>query len=347
MANIICGISGVPFKTPHIPMTLHKREMNHPIFYLPQKRLLGIYSLYLKGQLTDIDSYLLFVALLKSTDNVTFSVITQVSTSTERIIASNIRQLVEVIWETNAILHPSFKQPSFYISQHTANLDNIKMWIVSWRKNIEEFKSGIDSRSSAKKLLETEKRLERLILSPDITGDLKLLSAVANWASLAADFPIAKMDDWKLLIRKCYNMQSMFNTPKKDLIELKEYCEENIEAGSLYYHNLMKVLRTGIANHNDFLGLGYLTSDPADKSSSYNYTLLDTPENEAKGEAAILAIIASAPTSEPIKNEYKTLTEFLKAKLAYRAAQEAGMKATSPSPKKEGRERSEGMEGEL
>ena len=326
MARVICGISGVPFKTPYIPMTLHNREMNHPIFYLPQKRLLGIYSLYIKGQLTDIDSYLLFVALLKSTSNITFSVPTEVSTSTERIIASNIRQLVSVIWETNAILHPTFKQPKFYIDGNNANLDNIKMWILAWRQNIEAFKLGIDTRSHAKKILDTEKRLERLIFSPTSTTDITLCNAVANWAALSADFPSNREDNWKRIIRKAYNMEAMFLTAKKDIVELLRYCENNMEAGSIHYHKLMEVLRAAIANHNDFLGLGALTTvsgqDRVD--NSYGYTLLDEPEDVEKGEEALLSIIADAPIEEPTQAQYSTKLAYLKARLSYQAAKQAG-----------------------
>ena len=64
MSEIICGISSIPFKCQHIPIRLIKREVNHPIFSVDQKRLLGLYSKYVKNHLTDIDSYLLFLALL-------------------------------------------------------------------------------------------------------------------------------------------------------------------------------------------------------------------------------------------------------------------------------------------
>lgn len=321
MARIICGTTGVPFKCDHVPMTLAHRELSHPIFYLPQKKLLGLYTTYTKGHLSDIDAYLLFVALLASTDNVVFAVPTEVTESTTQIIASNIGQLVAVIWESNAIIHPSFKQPRFYIRPDTANLDNIKIWILAWRKNIEDFKLGIDNRSYTKRLKEVEERLSRLIFSPSSTTDTQLCNAVANWACLAAGFPVAKMDDWKLIIRKCYNMQAMFSTPKRNLIELKEYCEENLEAGSIHYFNLMKILRAGIANHNDFLGLGSLDSN----NTSYGYTLLDEPEDTAIGDKSMLDIIASAPKEEPIQANYPNKIEFLKAKMAYRAALRAGV----------------------
>ena len=213
MAKIICGISDIPIIIPHVPMTLSRREYNHPIFYLPQRKLLGLYSTYTKDHLTDIDSYLLFLALLKSTDSVEFVVPAQITSSTAHLIAANIGQLVNIIWQTNAIRHPSFKQPRFFIRADTANLDNIKIWIASWQKNIDDFKSGIDRDSEIRKLKKVEDKLARLIHSPE-AGNIRLASAVAEWADKAACFPISKKDAWKLIIRKCYNLEAMFSTPK-------------------------------------------------------------------------------------------------------------------------------------
>jgi len=312
MAQILCGISNVPFKCDHIPMTLRNREYNHPIFSMPQKRLLGLYSIYTKGELTDIDAYLLFVALLHSTDAVEFVVPTEVSTSTSSIIAANIGQLVRVIWETNAIAHPSFKQPRFYIRKDTANLDNIKIWIAAWAKNIDDFKEGIDYASAQEKLTKIENTLSRLIFSPE-AGQIKLASAVAEWADKAAEFPVTKRDNWKSIIRKCYNLEAMFSTPKEDLLELKAYCEENLEAGSIHFHTLMKTIKTGIANHNDFLGLSSL-----DSGDGCGYTLLTT--DNTRQEAAMLAIVDSAPSTEPVQANYPDKISFIRAKLAYKQA---------------------------
>ena len=312
MAKIICGISDIPITIPHVPMTLSRREYNHPIFYLPQKRLLGLYSTYTKGQLTDIDSYLLFLALLKSTESVEFVVPAKITVSTPHIIAANIGQLVNTIWSTNAIRHPSFKQPKFFIRQDTANLDNIKIWIAAWKSNIEDFKSGINRDSDIRKLKKVEDKLSKLIFSPE-AGKTKLSSAVAEWADKAACFPVATRDSWKLIIRKCYNLEAMFSTPKKDLVAIKEYCEENLEVGSIHYHTLMKTLRAGIANHNDFLGIGSLNS-----ASSESYTLLTT-DNTIE-EAATLSLISKAPDKEPVLADYDNKLAYLRAKMAYREA---------------------------
>ena len=313
MAKIICGISDIPLTIPHVPMTLSRREYNHPIFYLPQRKLLGLYTTYTKGHLSDIDSYLLFLALLKSTDAVEFVVPALITTSTPHIIAATIGQLVNVIWSTNAIRHPSFKQPRFFLRADTANLDNIKIWIASWQGNIDNFKQGINTESDIRKLKKVEDKLSKLIFTPE-AGETRLASAVAEWADKAACFPTAKRDAWKLIIRKCYNLNAMFSTPKKDIIEIKCFCEENLEIGSIHYHTLMKTLRTGIANHNDFLGLGVF--DSKDDSS---YTLLTT-DNTIE-EAATLSLISKAPAEEPVETEFNgNKLAYLRAKMAYREA---------------------------
>jgi len=282
---------------------------------LPQKRLLGLYTTYTKGELTDIDSYLLFLALLNSTESIKFIVPAEISTSTPSIIANNIAQLVSVIWETNAIQHPSFRQPKFTIRQDTANLDNIKIWIKAWRANIEDFKLGQHRQAAIQDLQSTENKLSKLIFTPE-AGNIKLAACVAEWADKAAEFPKNKAEYWKATIRKCYNLNAMFSTPKRDLLDIKEYCEENLEAGSIHFHKLLETLRAGIANHNDFLGMGSLT----DSSTDCGYTLLDTVD-DTKNDEALIDIAAKAPDNPPVQSNYPNKLAYLKARLAYTQAQ--------------------------
>ena len=102
----------------------------------------------------------------------------------------------------------------------------------------------------------------------------------------------------------------MFSTPISEIREVKEYCEENIEAGSIHFHALMSTLREGSARHTDFLGL----SSP----NSLGYTLL--PVDTSKNTTEVEAIIAKAPTSTPIRTDYSTDLEFMRARLRYRVA---------------------------
>jgi len=315
MARITCPISGIKFKCEHVPMSIASNDYAHPIFYLPQRKLLGLYTTYTKGNLTDTDSYLLFLALLHSTGNVSFSVPATQTNQTQFIIAANIAQLVRVMWQTDSIVHPSFRQPSYVVREDTADLSNIKLWIGAWSKNIIDFKQGLDRLSDLEKLTKIEKKLTKLIFTPE-AGNIKLAAAAADWADKAAVFPKHKRETWKGIIRKCYNLSAMFSTPKKELMELKSYCEENLEVGSVHFHTLMNILKTGIANHNDFLGLGAL--EGTTKAKDCGYTLLET--DNTKNEAALLDIISNAPIEAPIESNYQSKLAYLRAKLAYKQA---------------------------
>lgn len=317
MARITCKFSGITYKCEHVPMTLNHREISHPIFHLPQQKLLSLYSRYSDGALSSTDSYLLFLSLLHSTGAVTFKHPAIYTTETDKIIAANISQLVTVIFKSNAIVHPTFRQPGFVLREDTASLSNIHIWIKAWSRNITEFSLGLSTIRDRENLMEIQNKLTALIKSPE-TKDTQLASAVANWAALAADFPKNKLESWKGIIRRCFNLEAMFSTPKSELAEIKSYCEENLEVGSLHYHTLMKVLKTGIANHNDFLGLdsGFFCDE--DNSGDLGYTLLTT-DNTVQ-EATMLDIISRAPTSPPVESSYPSKIAFLRAKLAYQQA---------------------------
>ena len=335
MANVTCAISGLEYKVPHVPVTLANRETAHPIFYLPQKKLLGIYSRYHKGHLTPTDSYLLFLALIHSTDSVAFTetiTLKPAHVDTQKLIANNIKQLVDVIWQTDAIEHPSFKQPSYIIRPDTADLSCISGWIAAWKQNIYDFKYSRASEAEYEKLTKLENKLSYIMRVG--LHDANLSNAVANWADMAAAFPLAKRELYKATIRKCFNCKVMFSTPKELLIEIKEYCEENIEAGSEHFHVLMETLKEGYRNHMDYLGtiptLESLTSIPSDSISSYTLHSID----ESVEETNIKAAIAKAPATEPVRHNYSDPVAYVRDKLRFRVAAAAAAATAAATSKK-------------
>ena len=50
--KILCSMSGLEFDCDHFPGTFYAKELNHPIFYLPQKRLLTYTGKWAGGELT-------------------------------------------------------------------------------------------------------------------------------------------------------------------------------------------------------------------------------------------------------------------------------------------------------
>ncbi len=312
MAKIHCAISGLSFTTEHGPLTLTLSDgYYHPIFALPYKKLYGLYSKHCAAQLTSTDSYLLFLAFLHSTDQVEWNSPASCNPADKRVtqlVENNLAQLIRVIERTNLITIPSFKQPSFIVAADNSQLSQIPNWIAAWESNIKDFSDGYASAKLQESLQKLENKLSYYLKSGINPENYSF--AVASWASKAAGFPADKSEAWCKLIRSCFNNKKMFATPIADIREVKEYCEENIEAGSIHFHALMSTLREGSSRHTNFLGLP--------SANSLGYTLL--PLEATKNDAEVEALISKATVEPPKRTDYTSSADFIKAKLRYAVA---------------------------
>lgn len=319
MAKVTCAISGIKFSCSYLPINLdHTAGYYHPIFAVKTKTLHGLYVRHTKGELTATDSYLTFLAFLHSSDQITWrhpATLDPNSTVTRRLVENNLHQLIRVLEKTNCIFHPRFTQPSFTVTYENSGLQQIHNWIKAWEDNLTIFENGIADKEDRESLQKIENRLSNLILSGEKPE--KFAHIIASWASKAAEFPVEQDETYQKTIRSCFNMTKMFNTSLALLKEIKEYCESNIEAGSIHFHTLSAVLKEGIRRHHDYLG---------GSSLALGYTLLPTADTveardlEAKNTAEVAALAAKAPATTPARVDYDTDLDFLRAKLAYRIA---------------------------
>lgn len=320
--RILCSYSSLTFSCDYFPGTLDKREACHPVFYLPQKKLLSYLGKWSHGELTPTDSYLLYLSLLKSTDLVQFRVPAILTDKTPAIIAQNMEALAKVVSRLNTVTNPSVSFPQYVISPDTKDLSNTPYWITNWNDSYNDFISGVRSTSNHAEIARREAALERMIKNPH-----KPVSAysteLANWAATAGSFPtfflinpfsalknqISCAEYWKILISKCANEESIFAVRRKDLEELLEHCEDNIPVGSIFSNALFKVLRHALERQKNFLGLGDLDIG----KSTYEILSTDTSTESAN----IRAMIQSAPEAEPKPEQYPTKLAYLKAKLRW------------------------------
>ena len=325
MARIHCAISGLHFSCDHGPLVIRAEDgYFHPIFALPYRKLYGLYSKHCAGELTPTDSYLLFLSFLHSVDKIEWkhpATCDPRSTATRVLIENNLSQLIRVIEATGIITIPSFKQPSFVVTRDNSTLASLPNWILAWEKNIQDFEDGYASRETRESLVKLENKLSYYLKSGVDPKDYAFI--VANWASKAAVFPPDKVEYWTKLIRSCFNSSKMFSTPIADIREVKEYCEENIEAGSIHFHALMSTLREGAARHTNFLGL--------ESPNSLGYTLL--PIDSTKNQTEVEAVIAKAPTEKPVRTDYDSQLAYIRAKLRYRVAMNTTNTATDTTDK--------------
>jgi hypothetical protein len=272
------------------------------------------------GAFTDIDSYLLFLSLLSSTDLVSWRYPCQFTEDTASIVANNMEDLIQVVGAINTLNKHRVSEvfTQIAITKENNTLSNVHYWIANWENNIEGYHTDYKNERLHDDLARRELALEKLIRSPH--KELQMATQIANWAELAGKFPnfivsspfgvMNCTEYWKLIIRKCINAESIFSVPSADIAELIEHCEEYIEHGSIYAHTLMQMLRNGLQKQNNFLGLGEWESTP--------FKLLQTGDSVESANIALL--IATAPTSEPRIMDYSSRFEWLKAHSRWKLA---------------------------
>jgi len=325
--KILCAYSSLTISCDHFPGFLSSREACHPIFHAPQKKLLSYLGKWAGSELTPVDSYLLFLSMLRSTDLVEFRVPATLTDKTHSIVAQNMEMLAKTISKMNTIQNPSVIFPRVAITPDTKDLSNVSYWIDSWKQTYQDFLDGHISAHDSRKLILRESALERLIKNPHKPLS-SYASQIADWAALAGDFPTFSLkspfngesiycsDYWKQIITKCAHEEQLFSIPRNDLIELLEHCETNVPIGSIFSNALFKILRHALDRQKNFLGLGDLDI----KKSTYQ--ILTSTDSVEDGN--IRAILQVSPDHPPKPEEYPTKFAYMKAKMRYDMAKKYG-----------------------
>jgi hypothetical protein len=108
MAKVTCSKSGTYFSCEFMPFALTSKDLVHPLFHTPQKKLLSLAGVWSAGKLSATESYLLFLSLLDSTSLVQWRSHAQYTEKTDQIIANNMHGLIDIIGKINLIQHPNF-----------------------------------------------------------------------------------------------------------------------------------------------------------------------------------------------------------------------------------------------
>lgn len=318
--KILCGLSGIEFNCDHFPAYLHARESHHPIFNIPQRKLLSFIPKWAAGELTPTDNYLLFLSLLHSSDLVDFRVPAIKTPFTDSIVAQNMEHLVKTLIKLNTVTNPAVIFPRYVITPETKTLSNVRYWIQNWQNAYQEFLDGYRTAHNNDKIIRREHALERMIKNPHKPIS-SYASQIADWAAIAGEFPNGNIPSpftslqiplaqyWREIIVRCANETALFSIPRTDLADLLEHCEQNIPVGTIYSNALFKILRHALERQKNFLDLGDF-----DISKSTYQILESTDSTEV---ANLKAMVDSAPESEPHPEQYPTKFAYLKAKLRW------------------------------
>lgn len=334
MAKVTCSKSGTYFSCEFMPFALTASDLTHPLFHTPQKKLISLAGVWSAGKLSSTESYLLFLSLLDSTGLVQWRSHALYTENTDQIVANNMHGLIDIIAKINLISHPNFTLPSFALSTDTANLSNVHHWIAAWKANYHDWYDSIISmreRDAIRdKITNREEALHRLIKSS--TPVESYASTLADWASVAGGFPtydtihpitktkVSLNEYWKSLIRSIANEDKLWRFPRKDIVELIEHCEENIQHGNIYAHTLMRYLRKGLHNYDNYLGFGTDSDSNSGitPSTSTSFTILSQSSTVQDINRAV--VINTAPSEEPKRHQYPNNFAYLKAYSSWKLA---------------------------
>lgn len=325
--KVLCAMSGIEFECQYFPAYLTSREVSHPIFSVPQKKLISYLGKWGRQELTSTDSYLLFLSILNSSELVEFRVPAFRVEETDSIVAQNMESLAKIVTKLNAVTNPSVVFPRYAITPDTKSLTNISHWIANWNDAWQDFQDGYSKEYDNRKLIVRENALERLIKSPHLSVS-SYASKLADWAAVAGEFPenlkvspftgqkISCSQYWKEIIIRCTKEESIFSVPQRDIEYLLTHCECNISIGNISSNALFKVLRRALERQKNFLGLGDMDL------SGIKYQILD--QSDTTESANIKAMIDSAPEHEPSLSQYPSKIAYLKAKLRWQMAKKYG-----------------------
>lgn len=337
--KILCRYSGIEFQVQHFPFTLESRECAHPVFSIPQSKLLVLCARdFASGKFTPIDSYLAFLSLLHSTGKVDWRVpAVYLQGRTDSIIAANIESLIRTIGLVSAVDHPALVLPSFVISPDTKDLQTVQHWIAIWTECYKGFLDGNKKAQLHDRIIRREQAMERLIKDPS-KNPANYAVHLSEWAALVGEFPtgtvpvdgkqISLAEYWKSMIRRAARGEAVFSLNDTDLAELIEHCEDSIPLhGGIYGHTLMSVLRDAFEKKKNFLGLG----DFDIHRSTYRIISDDTSAEAAN----LMAMIDSAPATLPVESNYPSKIAFLRAMGKWRAAEEYREQTKSDNDKQD------------
>lgn len=329
MAILTCAYSGITFKCEHFPMRLSEGETNHPVFLLPQHKLLSYTSKWSAGELTHTDSYLLFLALMDSTSLVEWRTPVHYRAGiTDALVAANMESLIRIIGKINLIHHPRFALPSFAVTSDTCTLDNVQYWIEAWHESFMEFMRGYKEQTEQEKIIRREYALERMIKSTQLKNARQYAISLAEWAQLVGQFPVFTMTHpithapvslsayWKEIIVACIREEKIFQYPTADVQELITHCEDMIPHGSISAASLMDLLRAGLKSQSSYLCLSDFDVQSYREGTLSKEDVVETTNK--------LAMIQKAPLTEPKRSEYSSELEFVRAKARWRMKQQYG-----------------------
>ncbi len=244
--KLVCPYSGETYLTTFF--NDDKQADPHPIFRLPTRTLLAKARKWGESKYSETESRLLFLALMNSTSAVTFQTYAYPSAQTVSAHMEGMfkmaawwdtisggrdqrgrdQQQIDLMNTTAANLFSpltstsKLKLPSYRVSEHNWQLNNISQWLSSLYECRKEWLQPSHRRHLQDILERREANLSKLIHSPHKRTE-QYAAKLASWAMDAADVPADKRDRWTQLFK--LKGDEVFTVSSSELEQLKDHLE--------------------------------------------------------------------------------------------------------------------------
>lgn len=277
MSKCICAISGIPLTISSqtgedIPINLgYTPEFVHPIFHLTQQKLLGLYNLTCLNKANNTTKYLTYLAILHSSNLISYKTHFIFSPATLPIITKTITSLFLAISKIQTLPHEKAVKlfPSFLVTPENNSLESIPSLITEWNSVIGDLSSSYLSQKKSSSISSIESKI--LNLGIDKTSPL-FYTYLGEWAEIVCEFPtfytlttsgerIKISEYWKSLIRKSLKRESLLNIPISDLVELYEHCLSSLDLSEDFTGFgtiLLETLKRNTETTDDLFGFSIL-----------------------------------------------------------------------------------------
>ena len=318
----ICQFTSLPLEVPFLSSPT-RIQFYHPVFTLSIKSLLGIYAQWKdKPSTNDADIILLSAAFLKASGRVIFNHSIQISPDLPSRLLQSLESLVHTAILVSAI-KDNDEIPTFIISKDTSDLSSLPEWISLWRQALEDQSQSKLHKQTIAQRASLEKRLSYYIIHQK--ENAIYTSLLCDWITQAADLPteiiiqnpFTKLNQslsayWCDLLSRAIKQKEIFSLPLNDVQEFYDHLIENLDdVGSSFAHAALSTLRKVIHAQTQGFGL---------TSTTY---VIQTPEQKSISDStkSLLSAIASKFATKPERKDFSNQTDYLRASLAWSAAQ--------------------------
>jgi hypothetical protein len=332
--RVLCKISGLEFFSSDHFKTDSKLIDYHPIFKLPVRTLLSRAKKYGEMKYSDEEETLLFLALLNSTNAITWNIQAQPTVPT---VKKHLESVFKLVSWYSSIDSSVVKFPNYRVTENNYTLDNIGIFITSLYEIRNEWRSPASRKLLQDVLEDREFRLNKLIHSSH-RNPTTYASILASWAMDAAEVKNTKeypdkREVWISLF-KLNPDKDLFSADLDELLDLQDHMQKCLYsvgsvgngAGTQYsaevlthLHNLVEMRKGGMLTY-----LGGYDAIPSNTFSvlpETSYTSYTT-ENLKDREQELVKQLqdAGAPLTLPIATapEYiGKLSTYVRARAAW------------------------------